>query len=153
MPAVDRSDTRDAWKQVGAAAKDRRLALGWTQQEAADRSGVSLATWRLIEIGGRDRYQELTLRGLVRGLGWPPDAVERMLAGGPPPGPDELGEPAPDPNASATTGPPPRRSFDYLQPEAGLPPGLARKYLELSPEEQGMVQGYIEGLLARRGAG
>jgi transcriptional regulator with XRE-family HTH domain len=149
MPAVDAANSRAAWKQVGAAAKDRRLALGWTQQEAADRSGLSLATWRLIEIGGRDRYQELTLRGLARGLGWPVDAVERMLGGGAPPGPDELSEPAPDPNAAASPSPA-RRSFDYLQPDASLPPGLARKYLELSPEEQGMVQGYIEGLLARR---
>ena len=138
----------EAWARVGHAVKDRRLALGWTQQEAADRSGLSLATWRLIELGGRERYQELTLRGLARGLGWPVDAVERLRQGGQAPGPDELSEPAPNPNAvpeSARR----RRAFDYLQPEQSLPAGFARKYLDLSPEEQGMVQGYLEALFAR----
>jgi hypothetical protein len=32
----------------------------------------------------------------------------------------------------------------------GLPSGFARKYLELSIEERGMVQGFIDGLMARR---
>jgi transcriptional regulator with XRE-family HTH domain len=142
-------DSPAGWTHLGLAVKDRRLALGWTQQEAADRAGVSLATWRLVELGGRERYQELTLRGLIRGLGWPVDAVDRLRAGGDPPGPDELVEPAPDPNAQADGGRGRRRSFDYLQPEQSLPAGFARKYLDLTPEEQGMVQGYLEGLFAR----
>jgi transcriptional regulator with XRE-family HTH domain len=133
---------------MGDAVKERRLALGWTQQEAAERSSVSLATWRLIELGGRERYQELTLRGVIRGLGWPLDALDRLRSGGDPPGPDELTEPPPNPNTPPESGRP-RRAFDYLQPEQSLPAGFARKYMDLTPEEQGMVQGYLEGLFAR----
>jgi transcriptional regulator with XRE-family HTH domain len=151
MGPVDTDELRTQWKRVGDAVKDRRLALGWTQQEAADRAGVSLATWRLIELAGRERFQELTLRGLVRGLGWPVGSVERLQAGGPPPGPDETTDPPPNPHDLDATTPARRRAFDYLQPEQSLPAGFARKYLDLTPEEQGMVQGFMEGLFARRG--
>jgi len=150
MAPVD-DDLKQQWQRVGDAVKDRRLALGWTQQEAADRSGVSLATWRLVESAGRERFQELTLRGLVRGLGWPVGAIERLRAGGAPPAVDELTEPAPNPNDADAGRAPRRRAFDYLQPEQSLPAGFARKYLDLTPEEQGMVQGFMEGLFARRG--
>ena len=144
-------DLKAQWQRVGDAVKDRRLALGWTQQEAADRSGVSLATWRLVESAGRERFQELTLRGLARGLGWPVGAIDQLRAGGPPPGPDEVAEPAPNPHDADAQGSARRRAFDYLHPEQGLPTGFARKYLDLTPEEQGMVQGFMEGLVARRG--
>ncbi len=138
----------EAWTRLGDAVRERRLALGWTQQEAADRSGVSLATWRLIELAGRERYQELTLRGMIRGLGWPREAVDRLRAGGDPPGPDELTEPPPNPNTEPEEVRR-RRAFDYLAPEQSLPAGFARKYLDLTPEEQGMVQGYLEALFVR----
>ncbi|HVN50748.1 MAG TPA: helix-turn-helix transcriptional regulator [Acidimicrobiales bacterium] len=155
MSDVDQTDPDDLkaqWQRVADAVKDRRLTLGWTQQEAADRAGVSLATWRLVESAGRERFQELTLRGLVRGLGWPVGSIERLRAGGPPPTPDELTEPAPNPNDPAAAGATRRRAFDYLVPEQSLPAGFARKYLDLTPEEQGMVQGFMEGLFARRGS-
>jgi transcriptional regulator with XRE-family HTH domain len=145
------AELKAQWERVGDAVKDRRLALGWTQQEAADRSGVSLATWRLVESAGRERFQELTLRGLVRGLGWPVGAIEQLRAGGPAPAPDELTDPAPNPHDAEAGHAPRRRTFDYLQPEQSLPAGFARKYLDLTPEEQGMVQGFMEGLFARRG--
>ena len=153
MSVVSTNEPRDpqspeGWTRLGEAVRERRLSLGWTQQEAAERSGVSLATWRLIELGGRERYQELTLRGLIRGLGWPLGSVERLRAGGEAPGPDEVTEPPPNPNDEPPSGRP-RRAFDYLQPEQSLPAGFARKYLDLTPEEQGMVQGYLEGLFAR----
>jgi transcriptional regulator with XRE-family HTH domain len=143
--------TVEGWRRVGDAVKDRRLTLGWTQQEAADRSGLSLATWRLIELAGRERYQELTMRGLARGLGWPVGSIERLRAGGEPPGPDEVIEPPPNPHDAEPVPTSGTRAFDYLQPEQSLPAGFARKYLDLTPEEQGMVQGFMEGLYARRG--
>jgi transcriptional regulator with XRE-family HTH domain len=150
-PVDTEDDLKAQWTRVGDAVKDRRLALGWTQQEAADRAGVSLATWRLIELAGRERFQELTLRGLVRGLGWPVGSIERLRAGGPAPGPDETTDPPPNPHDLDAAAPTRRRAFDYLQPEQSLPAGFARKYLDLTPEEQGMVQGFMEGLFARRG--
>jgi transcriptional regulator with XRE-family HTH domain len=128
----------ESWERVGRAVRDRRLHLGWTQQEAADHSGVSLATWRLVELGGRDRYQDLTLRGVSKALGWPNDAMDNILAGGDPPDPTAPLEVSPD-----------RGTFTEAN---GLPSGFARKYLELSIEERGMVQGFIDGLMARRSA-
>jgi hypothetical protein len=99
---------------------------------------VSLATWRLVELGGRDRYQELTLRGVSKALGWPNDAMDVILAGGDPPDPTAPLEVAPNPGTFTEAN--------------GLPSGFARKYLELSIEERGMVQGFIDGLMARRSA-
>src|SRR4051794_26116983 len=63
--------TTEAWKRVGDAVRNQRLHLGWTQQDASEHAGVSLATWRLIESAGRDRYQDLTMRGVCRAFGWP----------------------------------------------------------------------------------
>src|SRR3954465_13494660 len=120
----------ESWERVGRAVRDRRLHLGWTQQEAADHSGVSLATWRLVELGGRDRYQDLTLRGVSKALGWPNDAMEGILAGGDPP----PGGPPPDPTAPLEISPD-RGTFTEAN---GLPSGFTRKYLELSIEERGM---------------
>lgn len=127
----------EPWTRVAEAVKDRRLHLGWTQQEASDRAGVSLATWRLIESAGRDRYQDLTVRGVSRALGWPSTTFDHIVAGGDAPSPDEAWPPA------ERTPPPPVRA------DGTVPAGFARKYLELSAEEQAMVQGYIEGLAAR----
>jgi len=59
------------------------------------------------------------------------------VAGGDPPTDDE----AATPPERAPASPPPR--FD-----GNIPSGFARKYLELTPEEQAMVQGYVEGLAA-----
>ncbi len=128
----------EPWKRVAQAVKDRRLHLGWTQQEASDRAGVSLATWRLIESAGRDRYQDLTVRGVSRALGWSANTFDIIVAGGDAPTNEEADTP---PERSVAT-PPPRV-------EGTIPSGFARKYLELTPEEQAMVQGYVEGLAAR----
>jgi transcriptional regulator with XRE-family HTH domain len=130
----------DPWKRVGAAVKDRRLHLGWTQQESAERARVSLATWRLIESAGRDRYQDLTVRGVARALGWPPNAFAAIVAGGEPPSPDEIQAPV---ERTGAVAPAPVES-------GSLPSGFARKYLDLTHEEQAMVLGYVEGLTARR---
>jgi hypothetical protein len=71
-----------------------------------------------------------------KALGWPNDAMESILAGGDPPDPTAPLEISPD-----------RGTFTEAN---GLPSGFTRKYLELSIEERGMVQGFIDGLMARR---
>ena len=128
----------EPWKRVAEAVRDRRLTLGWTQQDAADRAGVSLATWRLIESAGRDRYQDLTVRGVCRALGWSATTFDDIVAGGDPPTAEEAGPPADAPSL-----------VDRVRADGTIPAGFARKYLELTPEEQAMVQGYVEGLAAR----
>jgi transcriptional regulator with XRE-family HTH domain len=130
----------EPWQRVGHAVRNQRLHLGWTQQEAAERANVSLATWRLIESGGRDRYQDLTVRGVCRAFGWPTDAFTTILEGGEAPAVESDDRPGPGASATEPTSP----------DESSLPAGFARKYLELTPREQAMVQGYLEGLVDRR---
>jgi len=142
--------TNEAWERVGHAVRNQRLHLGWTQQEASENAGVSLATWRLIEAAGRDRYQDLTMRGVCRAFGWPNDTFPALLGGAEPPpllDASQLPTPAAPPFA-ATADPanptvPPGR-------DASLPAGFARKYLTLSHREQAMLEGYLEALIDRR---
>jgi len=145
--------TSESWNDIGAAVRNQRLHLGWTQQEAAENAGLSLATWRLIEAGGRDRYQELTIRGVCRAFGWPIDAFAVTLAGGDPPDVVDL-ENTPSAKAEAA----PRVSRNLIttadspdRPERPLPVGFAKKYLELTHTEQAMLEGYLQALLDRRG--
>jgi transcriptional regulator with XRE-family HTH domain len=136
--------TSGSWKDIGEAVRNQRLHLGWTQQDAADQSGMSLATWRLIEAGERELYQELTIRKVCRAFGWPSDAFTVTLDTGEPP---ELVELTQTSSARATAA-----SAAALadRPARPLPIGFARKYLALTHTEQAMVEGYLDALLARQ---
>ncbi|WP_340643972.1 helix-turn-helix transcriptional regulator [Phenylobacterium sp.] len=46
---------QDLGRRIGA----RRKALGWTQQAAAERSGVNYRTWRRLEGMGQASVQDL----------------------------------------------------------------------------------------------
>jgi transcriptional regulator with XRE-family HTH domain len=120
------------WDHVATAIRSRRIAEGRTQQEMAERAGVSLATWRLLETAGRTRYQDLTLRGVTRALGWGPDAIERLLAGE-----------DPGPQGESL-----RHERTTEDPE--VPVGLARRWGQLTGDEQAKVLGFVEGLFAGR---
>ena len=140
--------TSEAWERVGHAVRNQRLHLGWTQQEASEHAGVSLATWRLIEAAGRDRYQDLTMRGVCRAFQWPNDTFTTLLAGGDPPplvDASQLTPPKP-----AATGSPTGSGAPAGGRDASLPSGFARKYLSLSHREQAMLEGYLEALIDRR---
>jgi transcriptional regulator with XRE-family HTH domain len=39
--------------------KGRRVALGWTQMEAAQRAGVAYRTWRRLETEGRASVEDM----------------------------------------------------------------------------------------------
>lgn len=115
------------------------MTLRRTQQEMSETAGVSLATWRLLETAGRERYQGLTLRGVTSALGWAPDAVDRLLAGDA--DPEDLVAPTgPDARADLTAG-------------DDVPVGFARRWRDLSPEERAKVLGFVDGLVAGRGDG
>ena len=62
---------------VGEGFRRRRKALGWTQQELAERSGVRVATISDLETGKADKPRRATLRLIESAL----EAGER---GGPP---------------------------------------------------------------------
>lgn len=125
---------------AGEVARERRLRLGWTQQDAAGRAGVSLATWRLVETGGRTRYQALTAHRVARALGWPPEALADLLAG------EADAEALLDAPTPGTTTP----DVETTGPDGGVPAGFARRWGQLSADEQAMVVGFVEGLVARR---
>jgi DNA-binding XRE family transcriptional regulator len=73
------------------AVRMRRAELGMTQAEAAQRAGVAVSTWRMIEAGRTAGFRTLTLVAVARGLGWAADALlhgagepARGRNGGPP---------------------------------------------------------------------
>ena len=45
--------------ELGQRIAARRKALGWTQQSAAERSGVSYRTWRRLEGAGQASIENL----------------------------------------------------------------------------------------------
>ena len=128
----------DPWQRVAEAIRDRRLTLRRTQQEMSEAAGVSLATWRLLETAGRERYQGLTLRGVTSALGWTPDAIDRLLAGDAAPAELTADPSGPDPLADLTAG-------------DDVPVGFARRWRDLTPEERAKVLGFVDGLVAGRG--
>lgn len=129
-------ESQSVWKRVARAAKSRRLELGMTQQDAAEQAGLSLATWRLVESAGRDRYQELTQHGVCRALGWRHDAFDLLTD----PDTDKLDL---DDLVESSA----KRPLPSGDP---VPSGLAHNWAELTPHEQSRVQGFVEGLIASR---
>lgn len=45
--------------ELGRAIRERRVAQQWTQQEAAERAGMALRTWRRLELGGQATILQL----------------------------------------------------------------------------------------------
>jgi transcriptional regulator with XRE-family HTH domain len=127
--------TARTWEEVGALVRDRRIELGLTQEGVARDGGLSVATWRLLEQGGRDRYQQLTLSGAARALGWPHDAILRLLDG------VEL----------AALGAIDRPRTTEPAADAGAPTGLSKKWSELTAQERARVEAFIDGILSTRG--
>lgn len=82
-PSPDTRQPLPAQRWAAAAVRRRRLELGWTQEQLAERSGVSAATVRKIEAGAQSRYRALTCTRLCSALGWAPDALEGVST--PPP--------------------------------------------------------------------
>ena len=80
-PWADVPDKRDPWDLIPIAVLQKRLDLGLTQQEAADRAGVSLSTWNLLETGNQRRFRPLTLAAIAKALRWTPDSFQRMEDG------------------------------------------------------------------------
>lgn len=98
--------------------RQRRIELRLTQRQAAERAGVSLATWQVLErhVDSR-RFQPLTLARVADGLELDEAVVLRAAA-------RATDGPAPDgpaPDGSATDGPAP----DGAAPDGAAPDGPA----------------------------
>jgi len=63
---------------AAAAVRRRRLELGWTQEQLAERSGVSAATVRKVETAAQTHYRDLTCSRLCAALDWAPDALDTL---------------------------------------------------------------------------
>ncbi|MDT3444470.1 helix-turn-helix transcriptional regulator [Pseudofrankia sp. BMG5.37] len=82
------------WVAVAAALNVRMAVCRVSQRELAERSGISVATLRILQRGtGSRRAYNSTLAAVSRALGWPDDHLMALLA-----------EPADTPGDSA--GPP-----------------------------------------------
>ena len=46
-------------QDLAEAIRARRIGQGWSQREAADRSGVPYRTWRRLETGGEGSIRHL----------------------------------------------------------------------------------------------
>jgi transcriptional regulator with XRE-family HTH domain len=72
------------WEAVSRAVAKRRNELGLTQEDLAERSGLSTSTVGPIERGERKHRPGLrTLEALSTGLGWPPQYLDNVLHGRP----------------------------------------------------------------------
>ena len=44
---------------IGRRIRDRRLGLGWSQRNAAERAGVAYRTWRRMEADGKASIEDM----------------------------------------------------------------------------------------------
>ena len=147
----------DAWSRAGEAVRDRREALGLTQEAAVSQGravgfSISTATWRAVETGKRDRYRGSSLVAICWVLGWEPDGIKRLLVG------DEPVEG----RLPVIAGP--RENFIHIDPadptalrtghggSEGWPPWLEQKFLDLQAEvtAQGQQIAELQTLIVER---
>jgi transcriptional regulator with XRE-family HTH domain len=74
---MDRETARQA---LAERVRRRRLALGWSIDEAAERGSMSPTTWTRVEEAKKVR--DLTYAGIERALGWQPGSVDQIAEGG-----------------------------------------------------------------------
>jgi Helix-turn-helix domain len=82
MTDEDGWETQDEWRKLGddVAARRRELKIA-TQQELADRAGVSVATITRLEGGRPLRRRSWTWAEVERALDWPAGYIERYMRG------------------------------------------------------------------------
>ena len=69
---------------LAEAVERRRKELGLTPNALAEATGLSLQALRNIRRGEIRQYQERLTFPLTQALGWSPDSIDRILAGGDP---------------------------------------------------------------------
>lgn len=79
------TETKTSPEILAEAARRRRAELRLSQQQVADRMGMSLAVVALIERAQRQSYNVGTLAALDGALGWESGSAEAALHSGTPP--------------------------------------------------------------------
>jgi len=151
---------------MAEAIEARRIVVGLTPGRFAAAAGLTSQGLMPVRRGLRRRYQDKVKLGVARALAWPPDALDRLMAGEDPATFDE--EPTPpggvrdgaDIEPLVYTKPPIDTAaaraavlgFAATSPAAALRldpdvVGLAALAGELTPEGRAKVEGYIRALL------
>lgn len=78
-------DMTNDWDRLAGAIRERRLALGMTQQQLADAAGVTRSTIKNLE-GARQptKRPPSSIAAVEQALGWAPGSVRTVLDGGAP---------------------------------------------------------------------
>lgn len=76
MPGPIVAGSQEQWERVAHAVRNRRLALGLTQDDL----GVSKAVISNLENAKQERYSAAKLISIATSLGWSSDSIERLLA-------------------------------------------------------------------------
>lgn len=134
------------WQRLADAIKRRRAELNLTQEAAAHQSGVSVATWRLLESAKQSAYRMLTLAAVERTLGWGLESIDEVLDGGSPTlaSDDELRTMA---EAIAFQEASERHEQRLLGKERVASVDYNSKIARLSPEDQMVVDALVDRLL------
>lgn len=72
------------WDRLGRLLKARRAVLDMTQQQLADRAGVSIMTIRNLENGREFKRPPQSIKPVERELGWKAGSALAILQGGEP---------------------------------------------------------------------
>lgn len=84
-PNVIGGDIGVTWKKnLAGHLRARRIVLGLTQAEAAERAGLSRQYWIQLEQGRQRAYQRSCLLAAGAALGWTYESIDAVLAGGEP---------------------------------------------------------------------
>lgn len=70
--------------QLADLMDERRLSLGLTWKDVANRSGLTTETLRQVRAQGSTEIRGLTKRGIETALEWAPGSVDSVLGGGDP---------------------------------------------------------------------
>jgi transcriptional regulator with XRE-family HTH domain len=72
----------DTDRHLSDAIEQRRLELGLSVQDLANQTGLTREGLRPLLRGERRKYQDRLKLPVCRVLGWSPDSIDRLLAGG-----------------------------------------------------------------------
>ncbi|MCG6493380.1 helix-turn-helix transcriptional regulator [Kitasatospora sp. A2-31] len=72
------------WGRLGRAVREAREAAGLSQVELAELAGLSRSAVQSIERGRAFGAPQLSHRSVAQVLGWTPDSIALVLAGGEP---------------------------------------------------------------------
>lgn len=68
IPSFQQRNPVHLIRQIGQRIREHRKALGWSQAELAERSGISLSTLKLLEREGKGSLQRLAKVAVILNL-------------------------------------------------------------------------------------